>query len=81
MINPHYTPEVREFLFTRNWPERLLWDVYDKNGVLVILLYKDNLATFNDAENIQLKSVLLNDILKLNESGVPIGFKVKDNYE
>lgn len=69
-----YTPEVREFICSRNWPKGLVFDVAEADTPephLNLIFFRDNWLTLNMDQHLQVAAVVKEVMDKLWNDGIP----------
>lgn len=70
-----YTPEVREFIYSRDWPKGLVLDIYEATEPaphLNIIFYRDNWLTLTAQQHQQVVNTVKDLMYKLWNDGIPI---------
>jgi hypothetical protein len=77
-LNSLYTPEVRNYIISRDWPKGLQYDVYENEEaggpVLYLVFFRDNWITLQPADHLIITEIVKETITKLRADGVPISF-------
>lgn len=69
-----YTPEVREYIFSRDWPKGLILDVFEAEEPaphLNIIFYRDNWLTLAPEQHLQVVATVKQIMAKLWADGIP----------
>lgn len=69
-----YTPEVRDYVRSRNWPRSLQWKIFENDEPsphLNIIFFRDNWLTLSVDEQLLTTSIVKEVMLKLWEDGIP----------
>jgi hypothetical protein len=69
-----YTQQVREYIFTRDWPKGLILDVYENNEPaphLNIIFFRDNWLTLTGEDQLQVTNIVKEIMFKLWGDGIP----------
>lgn len=82
-----YTPELRQFVQTRDWPVGLNWSVHEyyisegePEDCLRIHLYRDNINALSGDEKLHLASVLNSMLTSIQKTGIPFYTRVVPGY-
>ena len=70
-----YTPAVREYIFSRDWPKGLVMDIYENDEPaphLNIIFFRDNWLTLTPEQHLQVVSTVKEIMAKLWGDGIPI---------
>lgn len=70
-MNSLYTPEVRQYVNSRNWPKGLQLDVFEDELQLNFVFYRDNWITFDTADQMQIAAMVKEVMEKLRKDGIP----------
>lgn len=73
-----YTPEVREYIWSRDWPKGLQLDIFEDTtnveGIdvphLNFVFYRDNWLTFDAQEHLKIANTVQEVITKLRNDGI-----------
>lgn len=80
-MNSLYTPAIREFIFSRNWPREKngqsrvkfhITEKFEDQPHLYIVFFRDNWLTLTVEEQLQATSIVREIMAKLWNDGVPI---------
>lgn len=66
-----YTKEVRDYIFTRDWPRGLQLDVFEDEYQLNFIFYRDNWIKFSNDEHLKIASIVKEVMEKLRADGIP----------
>lgn len=69
-----YTPEIQNFIRTRDWPKGLIMDVYEQDDPLPylnIIFFRDNWITFSFEDQMKITSIVKEIMAKLWGMGIP----------
>jgi hypothetical protein len=66
-----YTPEVQEFVRTRDWPRGLALDVIEYPEYLGFRFYRDNFIQFDGEDQKQIAMMVKEVMEKLRKQGIP----------
>jgi hypothetical protein len=69
-----YTPEVREYIFSRNWPRGVIVDIYENDEPaphLNIIFYRDNWLTLQTEDHLRITEIVKEIMAKLWADGIP----------
>jgi hypothetical protein len=69
-----YTPEVREYIRSRDWPKGLVMDVYENDDPaphLNIIFFRDNWLTLSGEQQLQVTQIVKEVMAKLWGKGIP----------
>lgn len=70
-----YTPAVREFIHSHNWPKSVIWEIrenYEPAPHLSIIFFRDNWLTLTVEEQLQVTSIVKEIMAKLWADGIPM---------
>lgn len=70
-IGTLYTPEVREYVRSRDWPKELIFDVYEDEFQLNFVFYRDNWITFDTQTHLRIAATIKEVMEKLRSDGIP----------
>lgn len=79
-MNKLYTPEIKTFVFSREWPKNLIFDIVEyaePDLYLQFVFYRDNLNSFDGDDKLQLAKKINEVMTKLRKDGVPCYLQVK----
>lgn len=74
MTGSLYTPEVREYIFSRNWPKGLVMDIYEDDEPaphLNIVFFRDNWITLTFDQQQRVVETVKEIMAKLWADGIP----------
>lgn len=71
MSNTLYTPEIRRFVRTRNWPKGLVVDVIEYEEYLAFRFYRDNFIQFDGETQRHIASIVKEVMEKIRGLGIP----------
>lgn len=69
-----YTPEIKQFIHTRDWPKGLIMDVYEQDEPaphLNIIFFRDNWIKFSFEDQMKITSIVKEIMAKLWAEGIP----------
>jgi hypothetical protein len=69
-----YTPQVREYIYSRNWPKGLILEVYEDDEPaphLNIVFFRDNWLTLEPEQHQQVVTIVKQIMAKLWADGIP----------
>lgn len=69
-----YTDDVRNFIFSRDWPKGLVLDVYEAaepSPHLNIIFFRDNWLTLSGEQQLHVTTVVKEVMSKLWADGIP----------
>ena len=66
------TPEIREFIITRPWPERVEFKLTEQDGMIHIVFFRDTFILLTGEEQLQVTNVVKDIMFKLRPQGIPI---------
>lgn len=81
-MNSLYNKEVKQFVFTRDWPKHLVFDIIeymDPQPYLQFVFYRDNFNTFDGPDQLQIANMVNEVMMKLRNDGIPCYLEVKRN--
>lgn len=67
-----YTPEVREYIYSREWPKGLQVDVFEEEFNLNIIFYRDNWLTLTREAQFSAAAIVKEVMEKLRADGIPV---------
>lgn len=76
-----YTPEVKRFIFTRNWPKGLIVDIKEYTEpapYLQFIFYRDNFEQFDGERKQQIANTIQEVMMKLRRDGIPCFLEKKE---
>lgn len=71
MSNSLYTREIRELVFSRDWPKGLIVDIIEYDTHLGFRFYRDNFIQFDGEEQRQIASSVKQVMETIRGMGVP----------
>jgi hypothetical protein len=69
-----YTPEVKQYIFSRDWPKGLIMDVYESEDPaphLRLVFYRDNWLTLEPEQHVIITNIVKDIMEKLWGDGIP----------
>lgn len=66
-----YTPEIREFVRSRDWPKGLVMDVVEYETHLGFRFYRDNFIQFDGEQQRKIASIVKEVMEKIRGLGIP----------
>lgn len=70
-----YTPQVREYIYSRDWPKGIVVDIYEEDEPaphLNIVFFRDNWLTLEAEQHLQVVAIVKQIMAKLWGDGIPI---------
>lgn len=71
-----YTPEIRTFINTRDWPRGLQRQIVEYPGYLQLVLFRDNFNAFDGEGRRQVAMMVKETMEKVRSLGCPIYLEV-----
>ena len=70
-MNSLYTPDIRNYVFTRDWPKGLIIDIVEYETHLGFRFYRDNFIQFGSEAQRQIAMTVKEVMEKLRGDGIP----------
>ena len=70
-----YTPEVRKFILSRDWPKGMQYSIYEDDDPaphLNIVFFRDNWLTLAGEDQLKVTNIVKDIMYKLWNDGIPI---------
>lgn len=71
-----YSDEIRNYIYTRAWPTRLLFEIVEYEEYLGFRLFRDNFNRFDGEDRRQIAMMVKEVMEKVRADGIPIYMEV-----
>lgn len=71
-----YSDEIRNYIRTRSWPARLLYEIVEYNDYLGFRLFRNNFNSFDGEDRLQIAMTVKEIMEKIRADGIPIYMEV-----
>lgn len=73
------TEDIKRYIFNQEWPKGLNIRMREKVDHIVLVLFRDQMVTYDGEDLQQIANMVNRTIAKLRADGVPIIFNVEQN--